>query len=525
MTRIAAWAVETPSGDAAATRRALSLGQATPGVLPDELLPTLIRLGQQALSAQPHRPDLLLLASAKGDLPLWVSSLLQPPTAETPAVPLHGGLTWLAHQLSLVFGCPAYAVSGACASGPVALAEAGRAILSGSARCVLVLGGDRLAPFVIDGFAGLKATDAHSCRPFAADRGGTVLSETAAAVVIDDGSGPLYLQGWGQSLDAHHLTGPCRDGAGLLRACVAACRTSEPPRLMIAHGTATIANDEAEAAAYAAWCPTVPITAWKDGLGHSLGACGLSEVALAAEAWCHAGGRIPGLWGNPQAGTRAPLTLLPAGEHQCAGPWLSTNAGFGGINGAVLLGALPATRVAQPQLVLQSAARSDVEVDADGRIPRLSATQVTGVIDASWGRMDRASRALVALGHRLGPWPINSAVILVSANGCAETDLRFERSRLAQQPDWQAFAYTLPTAPIGEASIRLGLHGPGMALVGATDEQARASARRLLAEGAPAVFLARIETTIDGHGECAWGERLILGEERSTVADLASDLR
>ena len=508
MTRIAAWAVETPTGDAAATRRALSLGQATPGVLPDGLLPTLVRLGKQALSTLPQHPDLLLLASAKGDLPLWVSSILLSSEGGTPT--LDGGLTWLAEQLAIAFGCPAYAVSGACASGPLALAEAGRAIADGSTRCVLVLGGDRLAPFVLDGFAGLKATDALSCRPFAADRGGTVLSETAAAVVIDDGSGPLYLQGWGQSLDAHHLTGPCRDGAGLLRACIAACRNTEPPRLVIAHGTATIANDEAEAAAYAAWCPTVPITAWKDGLGHSLGACGLSEVALAADAWVNAGGRLPGLRGSPQSGTRAPLTLVPAGEHVCAGPWLSTNAGFGGINGAVLLGAVSAPH-ATCTGELHCAARSELDLDTDGRIPRLSATQVTGVIDASWGRMDRASRALVALGHRLGPWPRDSAVILVSANGCAETDVRFERSRLAQQPDWQAFAYTLPTAPIGEASIRLGLHGPGMALLGATDDQARVSARRLLAEGAPAVFLARIETTLDGHGECAWGERLILG--------------
>ena len=159
---------------------------------------------------------------------------------------------------------------------------------------------------------------------------------------------------------------------------------------------------------------------------------------------------------------------------------------------------------------LKIAARSFIACDVDHRIPRLTARQVTGDLDPSWGRMDRASRALVALGQRLGPWPAASGMILVSDQGCIETDLRFELSRLADKPDWQAFAYTLASAPMGEASIRLKIQGPGVTLLGATDEQARASARRLLIDGAPVVLLARIETTVNGHGECAWAERLSL---------------
>lgn len=514
MSHVAAWAVETPAGDSVATYDALIRGTAQPGILPGTLLPLLIRLGKSAIAGE-KPPDLLLLATTKGDLPLWITNILAPPEGTAPGLvdgPA-GGPAWLAHRLAEAFGCPAYAVSGACASGPLALAEAGRIVAHGQARRVLVLGGDRLAPFVREGFAGLKAADPRSCRPFAADRGGTVLGETAAAIVIDDGAGPLHLQGWGQTLDAHHLTGPCRDGAGLVRACALACRDQglQRPSVVIAHGTATHANDEAEAAAYAAWCPGVPITAWKDGLGHSLGACGLTEVALAAQAWVHGGGRLPGVQGSPHGGTVSPVTVLPTGGHVVPGPWLSTNAGFGGINGAVLLGAVPATKPAMTSAAqVQIVARTVIDNDIDRRLPRLTARQVTGDLDPSWGRMDRASRALVALGQRLGPWAADSAMILVTTHGCAETDLLFERSRLAGQPDWQAFAYTLASAPIGEASIRLKLQGAGMTLLGASDDQARAAARRLLIEGAPAVFLARIETTLDGVGECAWAERLTL---------------
>ena len=50
------------------------------------------------------------------------------------------------------------------------------------------------------------------------------------------------MQGWGQSLDAGHLTAPARDGAGLAAACSQALRLGsiERPALIIAHGTGAI---------------------------------------------------------------------------------------------------------------------------------------------------------------------------------------------------------------------------------------------------------------------------------------------
>ena len=121
-------------------------------------------------------------------------------------------------------------------------------------------------------------------------------------------------------------------------------------------------------------------------------------------------------------------------------------------------------------------------------------------------RMDGASRVLVHLGQVLGPWPEGTAVVLLTERGCIEVDAQFERGRRVGDIDRQAFAYTLPSTPIGEASIRLGLRGPGFARVGGDDEEGRSCVRRLLSEGAPAALLARVEIG-GGEREVAWAER------------------
>jgi hypothetical protein len=248
----------------------------------------------------------------------------------------------------------------------------------------------------------------------------------------------------------------------------------------------------------------VPITGWKGGLGHSLGASGLTEVALALAALAGSGA-VPGICALRDG---EPAPLLPPGWHGGLElPWLSTNAGFGGINGAVLIGPAgrPPQRAGAVRLIGRVGAEALPGTRSPGRLPRPSAREAVGAVDPHWGRLDAACRILVALGHRLGPWPADSGVVLVTEHGCLETDRRYELARLQGRAEHQTFAYTLPSAPIGEASIRLGLTGPGQVLVGASDEQARASAAWLIKDGCPSVLLARIET--GGGDEMAWAER------------------
>jgi hypothetical protein len=474
--------------------------------MPGALLPRLIGLAHDALSGQ--RPDLVLLATTKADLPHWCAS------QRTTSAGIDGGPAWLAEQLGIALGAPAFAISAACASSPLAIGVAGRWLLAGRAQRVLVLGGDAGGDFVRDGFTALRALDPHGCRPFDAERLGLSLGEAAVAILLstdDRGEPGSYLQGWGASMDANHLTGPSRDGAGMARACTRALARAQAgaPAVIIAHGTGTRFNDDSESLAYASACPGTPITAFKGLLGHSLGACGLLEIACAQEFLRR--GTIAGVVGLQRQGCAGAVTVLTPGPHRLApGVLLSANAGFGGLNGAVVIGDHPAQklgvvrsrRVAVAELRPEGWVRQRGEqaeegaawADASGAqmLPRLSAREVTGEGDASWGRMDLACRALVALGHLLAPLPEACAVVLCTRAGCAATDRQFERDRLSGHTDPQRFAYTLPSTPIGELSIRLKVRGPGLVLMGASDVHAGQVADDLLRE-CPAVLLAWIE--------------------------------
>lgn len=514
MPLIAAWEVETPAGDADATVAALCAERGGPQLLFGPLRERVVALAQRACGAEP--PDLALVATTKGDLPLWCHDLFAVPSTGL------GGPAWLAGEVGEALGCPAVAVCAACASGPAALAEAARRVAAGRARRVLVLGADRIGPFVSDGFAALGAIDATRCRPFDRDRDGLALGETVAALLVTagDGDGPR-VQGWGGSMDANHLTGPARDGAGLAAACRAALARAgrEAPGWVCAHGTGTRYNDDSEMAAYAALCPAAPITAWKGLLGHSLGASGLTEAALAAHVL---GGRapLPGI-AHLQAPERDDLRLLPPGAHDAPrGPALSANAGFGGLNAAVVLGTEPPRPLAERDARL---ARR-VELDsagwrlsgdrgesgawrtpgAGGALPALGAREVLGRVDASWGRMDLACRALVACCRLLAPIDEAAALVLLTERGSAATDRRYEERRRDGGADPQLFPYTLPSTAVGEAGIRTPLRGPGCALLGAGDAFGRETAELLLRDGAPAAVLARVECDAPPH--LAWAE-------------------
>lgn len=513
MPRIAGSALLSAHGDLESTLTALDGGNGDPAPLVGDPLTVALQVARAALGGD--SPDQVILATTKGDLPRWRADL------RTPAGMGAGGPAWLATHLAAAFACPGFAVSAACASGPLALGVAARGILAGRWRRVLVIGSDRIDDFISAGFAALRAIDPARCRPFDAHRAGLRLGELVAAVVLERAENPagLFLQGWAGGMDANHLTGPTRDGSGLARTLHAALGRAGAvqPALVIAHGTGTRYNDDSESLAYRSVCPATPVTAFKGLLGHSLGACGIAEFALASAI--RRRGRTPGCANLQQAGCAGAITVLPPGVHTLArGALLLANAGFGGINGAVVLGDHPATpspttttprRVTWVRLNGHGWRRERADGSAeDGAwsepaegdtLPRLSARCVLGHVDATWGRMDLPCRALVALGQLLGPLPSASAIVLATASGSAASDRLHDQAVCAEAVDPQRFPYTLPTTPIGEASIRLGVRGPGFSVHGADPQVVRELVHDLLRDGIPGVLVAWIEADRPPH--------------------------
>jgi len=241
---------------------------------------------------------------------------------------------------------PTHTVSAACASGTLAIIHAVHRLLSGQATVVLVVGIDLLSRFVLAGFASLQALSRTPCRPFDCNRDGLSLGEgggwlvLATEAVAQRHGWPSigHVAGWGAACDAGHITAPCREASGLKAAIDQATAAGQRPVGCInAHGTGTRHNDAMELRAFRElWgeaCP--PIHSVKGAIGHSLGAAGVIEAAIALETLRT--GRVP-----PTVGMESPeserIQTVGSSPSPLAHPSvLSCNSGFGGINAAILL--------------------------------------------------------------------------------------------------------------------------------------------------------------------------------------------
>jgi 3-oxoacyl-[acyl-carrier-protein] synthase-1 len=176
-------------------------------------------------------------------------------------------------------------VSNACISGLVAMLLANRFI--GSRQCdhVIVTGADVISRFIVSGFQSFLSLSSRACRPFDRDRDGLTLGEAAATVILSREHGDVELVGGAISNDANHISGPSRTGEGLFLAISKTLADQDPPGLISAHGTATVYNDEMESIALErAGLGGIPVNSLKGVFGHTLGAAGILESVLNAEA-------------------------------------------------------------------------------------------------------------------------------------------------------------------------------------------------------------------------------------------------
>jgi 3-oxoacyl-[acyl-carrier-protein] synthase II len=260
---------------------------------------------------------------------------------------------------------PILSTANSCASGAVALGEALNAIRDGEVDAAIAGGAEvPLSALAFGAFDIIRALSygrnddpAQACRPFDAGRDGFVMGEGVTLLVLEAeevararGAEPYAeLMGYGATSDAFHMVQPRADGREAGRAATIALEDAavEPVEIdwVSAHASSTPLGDIAEARAIALAlgerAATVPVSGTKALYGHPLGASGAIEAAICAMAvrdgWVPASANLA----EPAPDIAALLPgLLQAGRDGEYRRILSTSFGFGGLNAAVVLGAI-----------------------------------------------------------------------------------------------------------------------------------------------------------------------------------------
>ena len=239
---------------------------------------------------------------------------------------------------------PVLTLTTACSSSANALLVATGLLRRGEARRALVIGVEGLSVVALSGFNSLMLLDPQGCRPFDAQRNGMQIGEAVGAVLLeadDAAHNDDLLLGGANLCDIHHTTSASPDGSAMRRVMEMALADAglKPAdvSLIKAHGTGSLDNDTAEAAAMRALfgADLPPFTSIKRYLGHTLGACG--AVELAALLGCLRAGFAP-----PTAGFSHPdaaLNITPLTEFLPAptGPVMLNFFGFGGNYASLLI--------------------------------------------------------------------------------------------------------------------------------------------------------------------------------------------
>jgi 3-oxoacyl-[acyl-carrier-protein] synthase-1 len=202
-----------------------------------------------------------------------------------------------------------------------------------------VVGGvDTLCDSVLFGFNALELVSRAPCRPFDRARNGISIGEAAGFALLeraDAAPDAPRLLGYGESSDAHHMSTPHPQGLGAelaLRDALARAGL-EPAQVdyINLHGTASLKNDEVEAALIArAFPPSTRASSTKGFTGHTLGAAGILEAVVALLAIEHA--MVPGNLGGTDPDPACGPQFAWRNEDRAVNVALSNSFGFGGNN-------------------------------------------------------------------------------------------------------------------------------------------------------------------------------------------------
>jgi len=209
--------------------------------------------------------------------------------------------------IDLGFMGPNYSISTACATSNFCIHAAAEQLQQGVAD-LMICGGTEasITPIGLAGFVAIKSLStrneepAKASRPFDRERDGFVMGEGAGVLVLETlehalaRGAPILAEylGGAVNCDAHHITDPREDGAGVAlcieQALLAAGVSKESVNYINAHATATFAGDRAELQAilrvFGPHAKKIKINATKSMTGHCLGAAGGLEAIATIQA-------------------------------------------------------------------------------------------------------------------------------------------------------------------------------------------------------------------------------------------------
>ncbi len=248
-------------------------------------------------------------------------------------------------------------VVSACATGTNSIGEAFHAIKDGYADAIIAGGAEAvIAPLTIAGFQNIKALSTNedpkkASRPFDKDRDGFIMADGAGMLILEEyehakaRGAKIYAEfcGYGNTCDAHHVTAPDPEGAGLAKAieiAIKEAQISDDAQIYLnAHGTSTHLNDLTETMAIkkalGEKAYDINISSTKSMTGHMLGATGAVEAIAAIMALND--GVIPPTINLDEPDEGLDLNYTPnKAVKRDVDVAISTNLGFGGHDACVV---------------------------------------------------------------------------------------------------------------------------------------------------------------------------------------------
>ena len=263
-------------------------------------------------------------------------------------------------QVAIRFGIegPSLTITTACAASANSVGEAKNLIERGVVDTVIAGGTESgTTPMTIGAFAQIRALSTNNespkeaCRPFDKNRDGFVMAEGSTILVLENEETAKkrgakiygYVDGYGSTTDAYHITAPSEGGEGAVRAMKKALEDAgvnkEEINYINAHGTSTPINDKNETMAiksvFGEIAKSTTISSTKSMTGHLLGGAGAFEAMVSLLVMQN--NKVPPTINLTTADDECDLNYTPNVSIDLeVNKVMSNSFGFGGHNGVLI---------------------------------------------------------------------------------------------------------------------------------------------------------------------------------------------